>query len=166
MRFQKSFLLINNVKLSVNASHTEAFSVARGILKKAGLASFAKEYRIFRRSIDARHKPDIYFVYSVAVSGDFPYISEEKQRRYGISQQNKQKMPTAVIGDTPLSAPPVIVGSGPCGLFAALLLAEEGYNPIDLINFISLIPKRIFSSAREAREPFRTVSLSPGLTIP
>lgn len=132
MRFQKSFLLINNVKLSVNASHTEAFSVARGILKKAGLASFAKEYRIFRRSIDARHKPDIYFVYSVAVSGDFPDISEEKQRRYGISQQNKQKMPTAVIGDTPLSAPPVIVGSGPCGLFAALLLAEEGYNPIIL----------------------------------
>ena len=132
MRFQKSFLLVNNVKLSVNASQTEAFSVARGILKRAGLASYAKDFSIYRRSVDARHKPDIYFVYSVAVTGDFPNIDEAKQRKYGISLQNPQQIPKAEIGDLPLTAPPVIVGSGPCGLFAALLLAEEGYNPIIL----------------------------------
>nr|MBE6544772.1 hypothetical protein [Oscillospiraceae bacterium] len=132
MRFQNSFLLVNNVKLSVNASHTEAFSVARGIIKHAGLASFAKEYSVYRRSVDARHKPDIYFVYSIAVSGDFPRIDETKQRKYGISIQNSEQIPTPEIGDSPLTAPPVIVGSGPCGLFAALLLAEEGYNPVIL----------------------------------
>ena len=58
---KQRFILINNIKLSVNASESEAFSVAKRTLKRLGLASFAKDYSIFRRSIDARHKPDIYF---------------------------------------------------------------------------------------------------------
>ena len=36
----------------------------------------------------------------------------------------------AEIGDESLLARPVIIGSGPCGLFAALLLAENGYAPL------------------------------------
>ena len=133
MDFTKGFLLVNNVKLPVDASEKEAFSVARGILKKAGLASFASGYSIFRRSVDARQKPRIYFVYSIAVSGEFPPISEEKQRQLGISYQSATVAPSIEKnGEAALSAPPVVVGSGPCGLFAALLLAENGYNPIIL----------------------------------
>lgn len=132
MNFTERFLLINNVKLPVNASVSEAFSVARGIVKRAGLLSYAGKYSVYRRSVDARHKPDIFFVYSIAVTGDFPFISEEKQRRLGISLQEPLAAPEIVIGDEKLTAPPVVVGSGPCGLFAALILAENGYNPIIL----------------------------------
>ena len=39
-------------------------------------------------------------------------------------------MPSAEFGNEPLSARPVVVGSGPCGLFCALMLAENGYAPI------------------------------------
>ena len=132
MNFTDKFLLINNIKLPVNASETEAFSVAKGVLKRAGLLSFVKGYSIFRRSVDARRKPEIFFVYSVAAIGDFPSIDEGKQKKFGIALQEPLMKPKAEIGDRRLSAPPVIVGSGPCGLFAALLLAEEGYNPIIL----------------------------------
>lgn len=132
MDFTKLFLLINNIKLPVNASESEAFSVAKGVLKRAGLVNYAEEYSIFRRSVDARRKPEIFFVYSVAVSGRFPMIDEDKQRKLGISVQQPISMPRAEIGEMPLSAPPVVVGSGPCGLFAALMLAERGYNPIVL----------------------------------
>ncbi len=128
----KSFVLINNIKLPVNASVSEAFSVAKRILRKAGLLSYAEEYSIFRRSVDARRKPDIFYVYTVAVRGDFPKFSEEQGRRLGISLHTPVSMESALIGDTPLSAPPVVVGSGPCGLFAALLLAEWGYKPLIL----------------------------------
>ena len=128
----KSFVLIKNIKLPVNASVSEAFSVAKRTLKRAGLQSYAEEYSIFRRSVDARRKPDIFYVYTVAVRGDFPKFSEEQGRKLGISLHTPVSMESALIGDTPLSAPPVIVGSGPCGLFAALLLAEWGYKPLIL----------------------------------
>lgn len=132
MNSNRKFVLINNLKLPVNASESEAFSVARGIMKRAGLASFVHNYSIFRRSVDARHKPDIYYVYSIAVSGDFPFIDETRQRKFSISLEELKTRPTVEIGSVSLSAPPVIVGSGPCGLFAALELAENGYEPIIL----------------------------------
>ena len=132
MNFSEGFLLVNNLKISVNASVAEAFSAAKVVVKKAGLLSYAREFSIYRRSIDARHKPDIYFVYSIAVTGDFPYIDEGKQKRLGISLQNPLAAPKTVIGTERLSASPVVVGSGPCGLFSALILAENGYNPIIL----------------------------------
>ena len=132
MKFNEGFLLVNNLKISVNAPASDAFGAAKGIVKKAGLLSYAREYSIYRRSIDARRKPDIFFVYSVAVTGDFPDIDEEKLKKHGISLQKPIASPDAVIGGEKLSAPPVVVGSGPCGLFAALILAENGYNPVIL----------------------------------
>ena len=132
MDFSDRFVLINNIKLPVNASPREAFSVAKGVLRKAGLLSFARDYSIYRRSVDARRKPDIYFVYSVAVKGDFPNIDPDRHRRLGISLQNTVSLDITEKGNSPLAAPPIIVGAGPAGLFAALILAEKGYSPIIL----------------------------------
>lgn len=150
MDFTQGFLLINNIKLPVNASESEAFSVARGILKHCGLLSYAEKYSVFRRSVDARRKPEIFFVYSVAVSGAFPKIDTERQRRLGISVQEPLAFPKAEIGERELSAPPVIVGSGPCGLFAALMLAEEGYRPIILERGGSVRERQLAVDALEA----------------
>ncbi len=156
MDFTKRFVLINNIKLPVNASDSEAFSVAKGILRRAGLLSFAEDYRIYRRSVDARRKPDIFFVYSIAVSGDFPDISADKQAKFGISLQKPSLFPEIVQGDKPITAPPVVVGSGPCGLFAALLLAERGYRPIILERGGSVRERRMAVSRFEFTQTLDT----------
>ena len=132
MSFNGKFVLINNLKFPVTSPVSDVFSAARRVIKRAGLLPFAKEYSIYRRSVDARHKPQIFFVYSVAVSGDFPDMDTSRQNNLGISLQRPLARPEVCIGGEELSAPPVIVGSGPCGLFAALILAENGYAPIIL----------------------------------
>lgn len=121
--------VVNNVKLPINASFEEAFSVAKARLKKARIDTSSCEFHIARRSVDARRKDDISFVYSVCVSGIKKMPPESVMKANGFSfTQNVSPVP--VIGDAPLGGRPVVVGSGPCGLFSALLLAENGYAPI------------------------------------
>ncbi len=132
MSYTDRFLLINDIKLPINASLEEAFSVAKGKVKRAGLLSLADDYSVFRRSVDARRKPDIFFVYSIAITGDFSSVNAKQVEKYGIAVCESSAMPKITKGSIPLEAPPVIVGSGPCGLFCALLLAEQGYKPLIL----------------------------------
>lgn len=131
MNLTDTFLLINNIKLPIDASVKEAFSVAKGKIKRLGLSSLVTDYSVYRRSIDARMKPDIYFVYSIAACGDFSGVSEQSLKSQGVTLCVTQK-PNIEIGELKLENPPVVVGSGPCGLFCALLLAEWGYKPIIL----------------------------------
>ncbi|NLI92039.1 MAG: FAD-dependent oxidoreductase [Peptococcaceae bacterium] len=98
-------------------------------------AESLKSWRIVRRSVDARKKPDIFFVYTVEFSLDIP----PKQIRRVMSRypQIKEKPPVKeyVIANKPdkrLVTRPVVIGSGPAGYFAALALAEKGYRPLVL----------------------------------
>lgn len=122
------FFIVNNIKLPINASSKEAFSVALKALSRAGIRAGESDCRIFRRSVDARRKNEICFVYSVAIRSD-ANPQKDKLSRLGITVVDNADF-EIVIGTEQLTAPPVIVGTGPCGLFAALILAENGYNPI------------------------------------
>ena len=80
-----------------------------------------KSFKILKESIDARKKPEIYYVYEVAVEL-FDYknikdIEEYKEKKYELKVTKKIDRP-------------IIVGSGPAGLFAAYMLATYGCNPI------------------------------------
>ena len=80
-----------------------------------------KNFKILKESIDARKKPDIYYVYEVAVElydyKNIKNIEEYKEEKYEFKVTKKIDRP-------------VIVGSGPAGLFAAYMLATYGCNPI------------------------------------
>ena len=123
-------LIINNVKLPTDASVKEAFIVAKAKLKRLGLYSESVRFSVYRRSIDARKKEEICFVYSILATGEFMPFDENKLSAYGISRL----LPCGDIfskeGTEKLTAPPLIVGAGPAGLFCALILAERGYRPI------------------------------------
>ncbi len=115
--------IVSNIKLPINASVEEAFSVAAKRLRRAGLNP--EGFYVYKRSIDARHKNDICFVYSIAAKGDFSHFSATD----GISLLSTAELQIE-RGKKEMSSHPVIVGCGPAGLFAGLLLAEEGYAPI------------------------------------
>ena len=121
--------IINNIILPLDASFSEAFSVAEKKLEKIGVKSFVETLKIYKKSIDARRKNDIKFVYSVLALGSFPELNDSILKTSGISKY-KVETPDFRIGSKALNSDIVVVGSGPAGLFAALTLAEAGFKPI------------------------------------
>ena len=84
-----------------------------------------KDFRIFKKSIDARNKKDICYVYTL----DFVLENEEKYTQFEkVKEDNYQELKIQVNRKSKLR--PVIVGAGPAGLFAALTLAQNGVLPI------------------------------------
>jgi uncharacterized FAD-dependent dehydrogenase len=81
-------------------------------------------FKISKKSIDAREKHNILLVYSVDVE-----IENEKSF-LGIKNVSSIEPIEYVIKKTKKTTRPVVVGSGPAGLFCALVLAESGLNPI------------------------------------
>ncbi|MBQ3409022.1 MAG: FAD-dependent oxidoreductase [Clostridia bacterium] len=112
---------ISNIKVRADYSKDELFDF---IYKKYGIkkTSVTKK-RIVKKSIDARNKADIFYNYAVEVECE---------------NESKIKGAEEVIGSPKLqinvrrrsSKRPIIVGAGPAGLFAALILAKNGVKPI------------------------------------
>lgn len=84
-------------------------------------------YRIIKRSIDARKKPDVKLIYSLVA--DIVASAVPKNGALPPTPNNKTQWRLPDIKGNPLQNP-VIVGAGPGGLFAALVLAMAGAKPI------------------------------------
>lgn len=85
-------------------------------------------YEIIKKSIDARKKPDIFFVYNIDVSAK----NEDKILRRSnknIKAACKKELKINTVKNWSKQRP-VIVGFGPSGIFAALILARSGLNPV------------------------------------
>lgn len=88
-------------------------------------------WRILRKSLDARSRRSMKFVYSILV--EFPpkvQKSLEAKNENDIVSYSPQKFKEPSSGSVPLDHPPVIVGAGPAGLLAGYYLALKGYRPV------------------------------------
>ena len=86
---------------------------------------------IFKKAIDARKKDKLYFVYSVDINvKNEKYYLSKKQK--GLTEAPVLTYQEVTSGNEVLLHRPVVVGFGPSGIFAALLLARRGYKPIVL----------------------------------
>ena len=95
-------------------------------------ASKVRKLKIVRRSVDARKKPDIRIVYTVDVTvegNEKKILHNARCKRAALAPVSYYKVPK------PKGLPkhrPVVVGFGPAGMFAALILAINGLCPIVL----------------------------------
>ncbi|MBQ3100685.1 MAG: hypothetical protein IJC50_06825 [Clostridia bacterium] len=119
--------IIRGISLPYNEDPAEAENIALKRLKSVGVRP--TECKIYRRSVDARKKKDIRFVYSVLCRTADKPLSEQKLKKIDAVAE-KSGIPAPVFGNELLSASPVICGFGPAGMFCALLLAENGYAPV------------------------------------
>jgi uncharacterized FAD-dependent dehydrogenase len=87
--------------------------------------------KINKKSLDARKKDDIMFVYSVAISLQ-QNISGRFINDKDVFHYNPEKYQETVAGVEAIENRPIIIGSGPAGLFCGILLAERGYKPLIL----------------------------------
>jgi len=92
------------------------------------------EITILRRSIDARKRQELRFVFSVAFlfSQSAPAAVRKKAvQKYGLKEYRAEAYPYPVRGTYPSGLPrPVIAGTGPAGLFCGYFLAMAGLEPI------------------------------------
>lgn len=120
---------INNIRISLDEDISVLKSMAAN---KARLkAKDIKDFKIVKESVDARRKGRIDFIYSVEFSleGDEKALVERLNDR-DISFEEPVQYRQVGYGAKRLIHRPVIIGSGPAGLFAGLILAQNGYKPI------------------------------------
>jgi len=134
---------INQLKITpeVSLSAGQLDTALKGKISKAlRLNGDNFSYKIVKKSIDSRHKPDIFIVYSVDVTvydadrkaldsgAEEKIIKKVNDNNIMLSKTVRYKEPKPARDR--MGSSPVIAGFGPAGMFCALMLARAGYRPV------------------------------------
>ena len=125
--------MIRIQQLKLPITHTE-----QQLLQKAAKIMRTRpgdilEYKIRRQSVDARKKGEVSFVYTIDIKfkNEAEILRRSKSGQISKAQDILYQFPKNSERQK-LKTPPVVIGSGPAGLFCAYLLAEHGFYPIIL----------------------------------
>jgi uncharacterized FAD-dependent dehydrogenase len=128
-------LRVTEIKLPLN--HTES-ALKSAVLERLGIAEDGLlRFTIARRGYDARNKKAIVFVYTLDVEVNVEVNNEAALLAKFAGEKHISKTPDTeyhFVAQAPKNLPsrPVIIGMGPCGFMAGLLLAQMGFKPIVL----------------------------------
>lgn len=117
---------LTQIKLPINHTERELRERIRKLLRTDRHFTYTVE----RRSLDARKKPNLFFVYSVNVQIDKERdVIKHSDKSAKLHMVKEYEFPYRIT-DISENERPVIIGFGPCGMFAGLYLARNGFKPI------------------------------------
>lgn len=116
-------LRINNLKMPLDATVDE---LKKSAAQKLGCSpDKLSDFAISKKSVDARNKHHVHFVYSVDCNACVPPVDDNDIELL----PPEEKLVFKIKND---GVRPIVVGSGPAGMFAGIALAEAGLRPIIL----------------------------------
>lgn len=119
---------LNQLKLSITHTEEDLRQKAAKVLRIP--PEQIRNLQIVKQSIDARKKPELYYVYTVDVSvADESHVLK-KNKNNQLMKAPEKSYHFHAKGAQKMEHRPVIVGSGPAGLFCTYMLAKSGYRPI------------------------------------
>lgn len=136
-------LKLSQIKLPVTHNFDDLHTKILGVLKISSDELIS--YQVIRKSLDARKKPNLYYVYTVVVNIGLK-AGNPLEKGHGLTSNKflsklpiyveiyteiKYNVPAPVSSDSN-NIRPIIIGAGPAGLFCGYLLAKCGFNPIIL----------------------------------
>ena len=128
-------MIVSDVKVPVGYTGEE---LKKAIRKASGKRDLKiKNYTILKRSVDARKKPALFYVMKLLVNEELPPL-----KRSGLKREESDRV--------------LVCGAGPCGLFAALTLLEEG-RPVLILER----GKKVEDREKDVEKFFSTGILNP-----
>ena len=134
-QFHPCPLMLRITELRLPLEH-DTSALEQAILKKLDIPKAALiGFSVFKRSYDARKKEALLFVYSVDVSVHDEVLLLKRLRAdksVGPAPDTAYQFIGQASSGAAFAPRPVVIGFGPCGIFAALILAQMGFKPIVL----------------------------------
>ena len=143
---------VSNIKINYKSNQDEAIKNKLSKIFKQDI----KEYKINKRSIDARDKSNILFVYTldISINNEDKYISDS------IKKVGNEEYKFESLGTKEMINRPVVVGFGPAGIFLSYMLSLYGYKPL-IIERGKSIDERV----KDVEDFFNTNELNPESNI-
>lgn len=127
-------IVIRNIKIPVESKKEQLDKRITNILRLKEVP----DYEILKRSIDARKKPDIFYVYHIGVSLENNEVEKQvvnhvNNNNVMLTSRNDYQLPNTDNDASKVRSMmhhPLIIGAGPAGLFCGYILAKCGYDPV------------------------------------